>query len=130
MHLFILFWLNKHQLTLNVTFGILQPALKMVKIHFGIKHKERQKPEVMCNESKKSYNNEDMQCNNEPSQVTFKCPACLKLFESEHNLWFHLQAYSGPEVQPNCVGIAQVKCHICKSYESSCVEMLDHVCKA
>ena len=70
-----------------------------------------------------------MECKNKPSKATFKCPACLKLFDSEHNLWFHLYGYGGPEVQPNCVGMAKVKCHICKHCESSCVQMEDHVWK-
>ena len=86
-----------------------------LKIHIGIKHKEHQKPEVLPKESGKS------------SKETFKCPACLKLFVSEHNLWFHVYGYGGPEEQPNCVGISTVKCHICKHPESSCYQMVDHV---
>ena len=88
-----------------------------LKIHIGIKHKEHQKPEVLPKESGKS------------SKETFKCPACLKLFVSEHNLWFHVYGYGGPEEQPNCDGISTVKCHICKHPESSCYRMVDHVRK-
>ena len=41
---------------------------------------------------------------------TFKWPSWSKLFESEHNLWYHIYGYSDPEVPPNCVGKATVKC--------------------
>ena len=56
-----------------------------------------------------------------------KCPSCLKLFEFEHNLWYHIYGYFGPEVPPNCVGMATEKCHICKESESSCLKMVQHV---
>lgn len=61
------------------------------------------------------------------SDSSFKCPSCLKLFVSEHNLYFHIYGYGGPEVQPNCVGMATVKCHICKQSESCCEDMVRHV---
>ena len=86
-----------------------------LKIHMGIKHKEHQKPEVLSNKSEIS------------AKSTNKCPACLKLFVSEHNLWYHVYGYGGPEVQPNCVGISTVKCHICKHPENSCYAMEEHV---
>ena len=88
-----------------------------LKIHIGIKHKEHQKPEILSNESGKS------------SKATFKCLACFKLFISEHNLWYHVYGYGGPEEQPSCVGISTVKCNICKHPGSSCEQMENHVRK-
>ena len=79
-----------------------------VSVHMGRTHKETKKSQLLCDK-------------------TFKCPSCLKLFESEHNLWYHIYGYSGPEVPPNCVGKATVKCHICKESESSCRKMVRHV---
>ena len=79
-----------------------------LSVHIGRAHKGTKKSQLLCDE-------------------TFKCPSCLKLFVSEHNLWFHIYGYGGPEVQPNCVGMATVKCHICKQSESCCEYMVDHV---
>ena len=93
-----------------------------LKIHKGLKHKEHHKHEVPCH-------NEDIACGKKTPKATFKCPACLKLFVSEHNLWYHLYGYGGPEAQPNCVGMATVRCHICKHPESSCLQMENHVRK-
>ena len=64
-----------------------------LKIHMGIKHKEHQMPEVWSNKSGKS------------AKATVKCPASLKLFVSEHNQWYHVYGYGGPEEQPKGMGI-------------------------
>ena len=55
----------------------------------------------------------------------FICSVLL-LFVSEHNLWYHVYGYGGPEEQLNCVRISTAKCHICKHPENSCYAMEDH----
>ena len=51
---------------------------------------------------------------------------CLKLFVSEHNLWFHISGYGGPPVNSNIVGTATVKWHICKQSESCCSDRVSY----
>ena len=79
-----------------------------LSVHRGRAHKETKKSQLLSDKS-------------------FKCPSCLKLFVTEHNLWFHIYGYGGPEEQPNCVGMTTVKCHICKQSESCCEDMVRHV---
>ena len=52
---------------------------------------------------------------------------CSKLFVSEHNLWFNIYGYGGPPVNSNIVGMATVKCQICKQSESCCSDMVSHL---
>ena len=51
-----------------------------LSVHRGRAHKETKKSQLLLDKS-------------------FKCPSCLKLFVSEHNLWFHIYGYGGPEEQ-------------------------------
>ena len=81
-----------------------------LSVHIGRTHKKTKKSQLLFDKS-------------------FKCPSCLKLFVSEHNLYFHIYGYGGPDVKPNCVGMATVKCHICKQSESCCQDMVRHVKK-
>ena len=53
-----------------------------LSVHIGRTHKETKKSQLLCDQS-------------------FKCPSCLKLFVSEHNLWLHNYGYGGPPVNSN-----------------------------
>ena len=114
MHHFILFLLNKHQMTLNVTFVTFLPVCRMGWKYTWVLNTKNIRSLKFC-----QGNQQNLQLSVLPVwnylYLSITCGTmCMGMVALKNN---------------QIVWVSTVKCHICKHPENSCYAMQDHVRK-
>ena len=81
-----------------------------LKVHMGQIHHGQQKPVVTNVENCESEVVKHQEHSPDPPEADFKCPSCLNIFSTEHNLSRHIYYLEGQGVGDKGY---KVKCHLC-----------------